>query len=60
MQELKIKPEFQKLIPPLSEHEKEGLEAEIRYWARLCPQNLHHTMIEANNRAPLNMQAVLS
>ena len=34
MQELKIKPEFQKLIPPLSEHEKEGLEAEIRYWAR--------------------------
>lgn len=31
---LKIKPEFQKLIPPLSDHEKEGLEAEIRYWAR--------------------------
>jgi len=34
MQELKIKPEFKELIPPLSQYEQEGLEAEIRYWAR--------------------------
>lgn len=34
MQELKIKKEFKELIPPLSQYEQEGLEAEIRYWAR--------------------------
>ena len=31
---LQINPEFQKLIPPLSNHELDCLEAEIRYWAR--------------------------
>ena len=34
MQELKIKQEFKDLIPPLSQYEQEGLEEEIRYWAR--------------------------
>ncbi|WP_316357945.1 hypothetical protein [Candidatus Neptunichlamydia sp. REUL1] len=27
---------------------------------RLCPQSLHHMMIEANKSAPLNIQPVLS
>lgn len=34
MPELKINPKFRDLIPPLSEHELEALDAEIRYWAR--------------------------
>jgi len=37
MQELKIKQEFKDLIPPLADHEKEGLEKSIRTFGCYCP-----------------------
>lgn len=37
MHELKIKQEFKDLIPPLADHEKEGLEEDIKHYGCYCP-----------------------
>lgn len=37
MNELKIKKEFKDLIPPLADHEKEGLEEDIKHFGCYCP-----------------------
>jgi len=37
MNELKIKQEFRDLIPPLADHEKSGLEEDIKHYGCYCP-----------------------
>lgn len=37
MQELKINPAFRDLIPPLADHEREGLEEDIKHFGCQCP-----------------------
>jgi len=37
VQELKINPAFRDLIPPLADHEREGLEEDIKHFGCQCP-----------------------
>ena len=37
MHELKINPQFRDLIPPLADHEREGLEEDIKHYGCYCP-----------------------
>ena len=61
MHELKIKQEFRDLIPPLADHEKEGLEEDIKHFGCYCPVvTWQGTIIDGHHRYEICMQHKLS
>ena len=51
MKELKINPEYQALIPSMTDHERECLEAEIRFWGQRYSLNDAHKKLIADIKA---------
>ena len=61
MQELKIKREFKDLIPSLSDHEREGLEEDIKHFGCYCPiVTWNGYIIDGHHRYEICMRHKLS
>ena len=61
MHELKIKREFRDLIPPLADHEREGLEEDIKHYGCYCPiVTWQGTIIDGHHRYEICMKHKLS
>jgi hypothetical protein len=61
MQELKIKKEFKDLIPPLADHEKAGLEEDIKHFGCYCPiVTWNSYIIDGHHRYEICMRHKLS